>query len=1483
MTCGSGVLCCAQRRHPYFACVTRAPQDLHADDVDDARAGLKLVAAAVAADPTNPNMRNTLATGMLWLSRKLTQALDDPRSDTEWQELLVAADAEYQRAVQLDPKSARLITNIGEVALETARLRSALLGEDPRDDAERALAAYEHALSFAPTHVAALKGKASALHVLSRFTDSAAAYEAGAAAASDRDQEAEFLAQAGAELYEAQQYDKAMSIMRRGEQLATPGSKALAQVISNIGSTMQRLGRFDEAVDAYNRVLEIDPDSAGTLNNLGAVMVLRGNLGEAKAVLERAIALSPRFSQPLTNLADLLIETSIPGDAELSQEMFQRAMRVDPRRARSIELCSALSLSPPIMESNAAIDRQRLNMAEKLERLASTPVMDDDADVEACQHVPFYTVYHGRPDRPLQELQASAFLHLLPSLRYTAPHLRAGASATSDWDGGLGLRDGSRRVRVGFVSKFFTLNHAHGLLLRGVVAGLPREYFDVTLCAITNPKEVLAPDILAAADRVVEVPMVLELAYEVLSELHLDVIVFADMLSEPISYKLGFARLAPVQCLFWGNPVTSGHFDSIDYFISGELLEPKHGTDMYTEQVVRLTGQGIWYDPADVSPLAPTAQQYVTRESLGLQEDWLLYGCLQSVFKLHPDFDAALAAILRAVPNGHVVFVEGRQRTWTEAIERRWRRSIGEVLMQRIHWVPRQNGHFPFMQLVRLMDVMLQPYPFGGSKTSADSLAAAVPIVALRGAALKGRMAAAYYDSMMMSDCCVATTPFEFVHLAARLGVDEAFRRNVSTRIRNSLAPSRAAGLEGRDWQTKGPWAPNRDIFARWDVLFDWQLLLLTATGYDITARTRVRAALRSLQRGATQIPANFDSDVAEAAAVGVGLSGEADGKVVQPLSVEQNAAVLSVDDSSVDFVASLRDAAAAHERARASFSSGLPDVAASEVRGGLRVLCEAGALPPALTSIVVGVIDGSGVARRPEVEQLAEHAAMLARGTAVAGALEVAVKLLIDLGAVLFSTWELADAREALHVALLLEPTRVAAHVNYGVVVTEAGDIESAIKHYNEALSIDPNAGGAMYNLMRALQLRDRHEDAISAYCKFLRVPRHTVAYYVALALTTPVEADNASAGLVGDDLALRAFADQLEIEGVIASDESRALQETVTRLREHDDESGVVVISLSESGVFDEAGSVLRRLASAREAATLARLGRPGSAPLAEWSDADIVGEFGAAWEPAELREGVHVISQYYIASDKPERQRELVRCLRTNLDLDSVATVLVLTEESLDLAAEISGGKWPGDPLASDQVVERRARKLRQLVIGRRMTYEIAIALAHSHLQGKIVAIANADIEFEQQSLRRLLMREHLGGERTVLHSGTVLALLRWEEDDNGVGTSRRLLLRVDQQDSWIFRSPLPFDVPDFSEFIGLRGSAVRHTADSPLRFPLGVPRCDNRIIHVLRSLGCDVRNPALDVVTIHVHSDQARPYTRRDVVPGDVDVVTIDERL
>lgn len=88
------------------------------------------------------------------------------------------------------------------------------------------------------------------------------------------------------------------------------------------------------------------------------------------------------------------------------------------------------------------------------------------------------------------------------------------------------------------------------------------------------------------------------------SQAELDVLFYPDIGLDTMTYFLPYARLAPVQIMTWGHPVTSAT-RHMDYFISSKQLEPADGDDEYTETVVRLPHIPISFDrvypPSDIA------------------------------------------------------------------------------------------------------------------------------------------------------------------------------------------------------------------------------------------------------------------------------------------------------------------------------------------------------------------------------------------------------------------------------------------------------------------------------------------------------------------------------------------------------------------------------------------------------------------------------------------------------------------------------------------------------------------------------------------------------------------------------------------------------------------------------------------------------------------------------------------------------------------
>jgi hypothetical protein len=153
---------------------------------------------------------------------------------------------------------------------------------------------------------------------------------------------------------------------------------------------------------------------------------------------------------------------------------------------------------------------------------------------------------------------------------------------------------------------------------------------------------------------------------------------------------------------------------------------------------------------------------------------------------------------------------------------------------------------------------------------------------------------------------------------------------------------------------------------------------------------------------------------------------------------------------------------------------------------------------------------------------------------------------------------------------------------------------------------------------------------------------------------------------------------------------------------------------------------------------------------------------------------------------------------------------------------------------------------SHKIRQTVIGVRLSFEKAISYSNAVLSGKVVVLANADIYFDETLYR-------LGDCSALDLHGNVLALLKWVEarpspssssssSSSDISSSISLHLRSDSQDAWIFQAPL----------------SISPALLSSANFPFGIARCDNRIAAILKKAGHKIINPAFAIHAIEISS-------------------------
>lgn len=508
-----------------------------------------------------------------------------------------------------------------------------------------------------------------------------------------------------------------------------------------MGLSLSEAGQPGDAEIQYARVVELDPSRAEAWANLGATRFQLRRDDAAITAFERALALEPHDTATLQNYARLLRGR---GETAAAQTLLARA--ADHDRSLRVQLAAHLALSP-IPPSDAAIDQERARFAEGLKRLESGPPIELSED--PFPPPGFYLAYHGRDDRPFMEQLSAVLSRKVRGLRDDTPRPRV-------------QRRGGR-IRVVFLSDLLGASTI-GQLYGGVIAGLDRHRFEVIVAHGPRSRpDRLRSAVDARADGVVQLAGPLAEQRRALRDLGADVMFFTDVGMTSGSYLLAASRLAPVQAAGWGHPDTTG-MPQIDYFVSCARFEPAGSEAHYSERLV-----GLPRNPA-VFPAPVVAARRTSREALGLPPRGRLYGCPQTLFKLHPEFDVILDRIAGKDPEGWIVIPAADEPGWVEALRARW--AAGHpTLAERVWFAPRIPPADFQLQLAEF-DVLLDPLHFGSGLTFYLAMGVGTPVVTLPGAFARGRVVAGLYDQMGVEPSFVASDAEDYVRRALEAATD---------------------------------------------------------------------------------------------------------------------------------------------------------------------------------------------------------------------------------------------------------------------------------------------------------------------------------------------------------------------------------------------------------------------------------------------------------------------------------------------------------------------------------------------------------------------------------------------------------------------------------------------------------------------------------------------------------------------------------------
>lgn len=605
-----------------------------------------------------------------------------------------------------------------------------------------------------------------------------------------------------------------------------------AEAWHQLGRLFQQLEKPEQAEEAFSHALQLDPGNARAWNNLGLLHYFQHRTDAARKAFGHATALHPERGEYHFNSAMSLLMP--PVDMPRALQVFEIALRLKPAFAKELigigdhffyngktYLASpyykcALQGDVDVFETyvklaqcaerecemQEALDYYRLALERKPEQwllkvragLLLPAIYQDAEDVLTWRKhfIDKLAYLHEMVQREKLPRAVQSLSMYSPSffLAYQGlDNLHPAIRLSQLWHKIFNLpatprnRPRSHQRRVGVICAYFFQHSTTGNYIELVrelhARGDEVFFFSIGLRkvdAVTQELQSLGQWRTLPTDT--PLPKICDqiIAHD------LDVVVYPEIGLDPVPYFLAHARLAPIQVLLCGHPMSSG-IATMDYFISGKNFELPHAQDQYSEQLVLL-------DKAPFSMDLPEAPQPLrSRAELGVPETGRLYFVSGILFKLHPNHDAIFAEILRRDPEGWLILIEPRVARWQTKLWQRFERTMPECLdrIRFVPWMPRQD----FYSLLIQADAALDTLYFGSGNIAYQAFGLGVPLITLPGSSLRSRSTFGLYEQMGLRDC-VANTIEEYITLALKLARDEEWRQQM-----RSLVQQKSAALFG--------------------------------------------------------------------------------------------------------------------------------------------------------------------------------------------------------------------------------------------------------------------------------------------------------------------------------------------------------------------------------------------------------------------------------------------------------------------------------------------------------------------------------------------------------------------------------------------------------------------------------------------------------------------------------------------------------------
>ena len=551
-----------------------------------------------------------------------------------------------------------------------------------------------------------------------------------------------------------------------------------------LGSMAKSEGRLASARSLFTATVILDPGAPQAFNNLGVTGKQQGDLATAHQAYQRAILLAPQFADAIGNFANLLRAESA---YDKSIVLYRHALALRPDLIETINnLGMSLQGTDRLVEASVCYRRAlqlQLDHRETLTNLGNT-LQDKQqfhASIECYRRAMLY-----KPDFILPHSNMLYCLNYHPDRsadqvfdeyrRWNRQH----AKPLMPWEENhQNSRDGSRRVKIGYVSPDFR-RHSMRFFLEPLLAYHDRDGFEIFAYAELFQEDDVTRRYRRQVDHWRQTTGLTDAALaDLIRSDGIDILV--DLTGHTAGHRLlTFARRpAPVQASWIvGYGYTTG-LDAIDYLLTDAIMAPAGASRLFSEKLVHLPKYTAYRpDPGMGQPGALPAAK----------TGRITFGSLTRAVRINHRVIECWRRILNEVPGSRLVV---NSRNFRDTGIRQW--VAEEFGASGINADRLELGfETPPWNVLRRLDIILDCFPHNSGTTLFEGLYMGLPTISLTDRPSVGRFGATILDAIGRSQW-VAATEDEYIAKAVTLAgdLDELARQRAGLRAAMEASPLR--------------------------------------------------------------------------------------------------------------------------------------------------------------------------------------------------------------------------------------------------------------------------------------------------------------------------------------------------------------------------------------------------------------------------------------------------------------------------------------------------------------------------------------------------------------------------------------------------------------------------------------------------------------------------------------------------------------------